>query len=172
MKTDISGWTLRLRALGERQFATLLTEHRDLLSRVATAHDGRIVKPEGDGYWLVFPSVTAAALAAMSMQEELRLAQSTVGDTRLSMRIVTALGDIVHADGGLVGEAVVLTTRVEAIAPPDEIYVAASAWLSMNHAKIRSTFVDSFSLKGFTEPVLVYRLEQTHRLGLSPIRTS
>lgn len=79
------------------------------------------------------------------------------------MRIVIALGDIVHADGGLVGEAVVLTTRVEAITPPDEIYVAASAWLSMNHAEIRSTFVDSLALKGFTEPVLVYRLEQTHR---------
>ena len=102
----------------------LLAEHRDLLCRVGDAHEGRVVKPEGDGFWLVFPSVTAAALAAMSMQEELRLAQPTAGDSRLSMRIVITLGDVLHADGGLVGDAVVLATRIEAITPPDQIYVA------------------------------------------------
>src|SRR5262245_299488 len=75
MKTDISGSTVRFRALSEVDLHALLIEHRAFLSRHAAAHDGRIVKPEGDGFWLVFPSVTAAARAAMGMQEELRLAQ-------------------------------------------------------------------------------------------------
>jgi class 3 adenylate cyclase len=163
LKTDIASSTPRFRALAEADLAALLSEHRALLSRIAAAHDGHIVKPEGDGFWLAFPSVTAAALAAMTMQEELRLSQPNAGDDRLAMRIVIALGDVLHLEGALVGDAVVLATRIEALTPPDEIYVAEAAWLAMNRAEIRASRVDSFAVKGFAEPVTVYRIEQTHR---------
>ena len=59
MKTDIRSSTVRFRSLPAVDLDALLTEHRQLVSRLAVAHDGRIVKPEGDGCWLVFPSVTA-----------------------------------------------------------------------------------------------------------------
>ena len=59
MKTDSRGSTIRFRALPEADLDALLTEHRHFVSRVAAAHDRRIVKPEGDGFWAVFPSVTA-----------------------------------------------------------------------------------------------------------------
>jgi fructose-specific component phosphotransferase system IIB-like protein len=55
--------------------------------------------------------VTAGALAAMAMQEELRLAETGKGDRRLVMRIVITLGDVLHQEGALVGDAVVLATR-------------------------------------------------------------
>ena len=104
MKTDISGSTVKFRGLAEADLHALLIDHREFLSRHALAHDGRIVKPEGDGFWLVFPSVTAASLAAMSMQEELRLAQPNKGDDRLAMRVVITLGDVLHEEGALVGD--------------------------------------------------------------------
>jgi class 3 adenylate cyclase len=163
MKTDIRGSTVRFRALPEVDLDGLLAEHRTFVSRVAAAHDGRIVKPEGDGFWIVFPSVTAGALAAMNMQEELRLAQPTRGDNRLAMRIVLSLGDVLHQEGALVGDTVVLTARIEDITPPDAIYLSAAAWLAVNQAEVRTAFVDTFTLKGFPEPVPVYRIEQTHR---------
>ncbi len=163
MKTDISGSTVRFRALVEADLHAVLIEHREFLSRHAAAHDGRIVKPEGDGFWLVFPSVTAAALAAMVMQEELRFAQPNKGDDRLAMRVVITLGDVLHEEGALVGDSVVLTARIEAITPPDEIYLSAAAWLVVNQAEVRTAFVDRFPLKGFSDPVPVYRVEQTHR---------
>ena len=109
MKTDIKSSTARFRALPEAELDSLLTEHHAFVSRLAAAHDGRIVKPEGDGFWLVFPSVTAGALAAMSMQEELRLAQPNRGEDRLAMRIILTLGDVLHQEGALVGDAVVAT---------------------------------------------------------------
>ena len=163
MKTDIRGSTVRFRALPEVDLDTLLTEHRAFVSRVAAVHDGRIVKPEGDGFWIVFPSVTAGALAAMTMQEELRLARVGKGDDRLAMRIVLTLGDVLHQEGALVGDAVVLAARIEDITPPDEIYLSTTAWLAVNQAEVRTSFVDAFVLKGFPEPVPVYRVEQTHR---------
>jgi adenylate cyclase len=163
MKTDLSGSTVRFRALAEADLHALFVEHRAFLDRHAAAHDGRIVKPEGDGFWLVFPSVTAAALAAMAMQEELRLAQANRGDDRLIMRVVIALGDVLHEDGALVGDTVVLTTRIEALTPADEIYLSAAAWLAVSQGEVRTALVGTFSLKGFTEGVPVYRIEQTHR---------
>ena len=163
MKTDISGSTARFRSLPEADLHRLLLEHREFLTRHAAAHDGGIVKPEGDGFWVTFPSVTAAALAAMAMQEELRLAQANAGDNRLAMRVVLTLGDVLHEEGALVGDAVVLATRIEAITPPDEIYLSAAAWLAVNRAEVRTALVDTFTLKGFDEPVAVYRVEQTHR---------
>jgi class 3 adenylate cyclase len=122
MKTDIRGSTVRFRQLPEVDLDALLTEHRAFVARVAAAHGGRIVKPEGDGFWIVFPSVTAAALAARTMQEELRLARVGKGDERLAMRIVLTLGDVLHQEGALVGDTVVLAARIEDITPPDEIY--------------------------------------------------
>jgi class 3 adenylate cyclase len=163
MKTDVSGSTVRYRALPEADLHALFIEHREFLARHAAAHGGRIVKPEGDGFWLVFPSVTAAGLAAMAMQEELRLAQPNKGDDRLAMRVVIALGDVLHEDGALVGDTVVLAARIEALTPADEIYLSASAWLAVNQAEIRTAPVGAFSLKGFAEAVPIYRVEQTHR---------
>ena len=163
MKTDISGSTVRFRALPEADLTALLTGHRELLARLAAAHDGRIVKPEGDGFWVAFPSVTAAALAAMAMQEEVRLTETGKGDRRLAMRIVITLGDVLHQEGALVGDAVVLAARIEALTPPDEIYLSAAAWLAVNQAEVRTALVDAFTLKGFTGPIPVYRIEQTYR---------
>jgi class 3 adenylate cyclase len=163
MKTDIKGSTVRLRALPEADLDALLTEHRAFVSRIAAAHDGHIVKPEGDGFWVAFPSVTAGALAALRMQEELRLAQPNRGDDRLAMRIVLTLGDVLHQEGALVGDAVVLAARIEEITPPDEIYLSAVAQLAVNQAEVCTAFVDAFTCKGFPAPVPVYRIEQTHR---------
>ncbi len=163
MKTDIRGSTARFRGLPEMDLDALLAEHRAFVSRVVGVHDGRIVKPEGDGFWGVFPSVTAAALAAMRMQEDLRLAQPGKGDERLAMRIVLTLGDVLHQEGALVGDAVVLATRIEDITPPDEIYLSAAASLAANSAEVRTTLVDGFALKGFPEAVPVYRVEPADR---------
>src|SRR5712692_5949911 len=51
MKTDIKSSTVRFRALPDAELDALLTEHRAFVSRLAAVHDGRIVKPEGDGFW-------------------------------------------------------------------------------------------------------------------------
>jgi len=163
MKTDVSSSTARLRQLPESDLAVLFVEHRSLVARVASSHGGQIVKAEGDGFWLAFPSVTSAALAAVAMQNELRQTQPGKGDDRLAMRIVIVLGDVLHQDGALVGEAVVLAARLEQVTPPDEIYLSPSAWLATNHAEVRTSFVESFGLKGFDAPVRVYRVDPTYR---------
>jgi class 3 adenylate cyclase len=163
MKTDIVGSTPRFRSLAEADLSGLLAEHREFVSRLAAAREGRIFKAGGDGFWIAFPSVTAAGLSAMAMQEELRRIQSNKGDDRLAMRIVITLGDVLEEEGDLFGDAVVLADRIEAVTPADEIYLSAAARLAVNQAEVRTTLVDAFALKGFSDPVPVYRIEHTHR---------
>ncbi len=166
MKTDISGSTPRFRSLLAADVQSLLEQHHALLARCAAGQGGVVVKAAGDGYWLTFPSVTAAARAAIEMQESLRFAQPNRGDDRVAMRIVIALGDVALHEGDLVGDTLALVARIEAITPPDEIYLSASAWLAVNHGEIRTGLVDILSLKGFDGAVPVYRVEQTHRTRL------
>ena len=164
MKTDISGSTSRFRQLLAADLQTLLGEHRDFLARQAEEHGGRIIKAAGDGYWLEFAGVTAAAKAAIAMQEALRLTQLNRGDDRLAIRIVITLGDIAVQDGDFIGDAFALATRVEAITPPDEIYLTAAARLALTSAaEVQTALVDTFAFKGFAEPMPVYRIEQRHR---------
>ena len=138
MKTDISGSTSRFRELLTADLQALLGEHRTFLARHAAEHGGRIIKPAGDGYWLEFLSVTGAAKAAIAVQEELRLAQPNRAQDRLSIRIVIALGDIVAQDDDFVGDVFSLATRVEAITPPDEIYLTAGARLALTSAEVQT----------------------------------
>src|ERR1700733_7168584 len=161
MKTDIAGSTPKFRAMLAADQQALLLEHRRFVIGHAADQHGQIIQSAGDGYWLEFPSVTAAAKSAM--QEALRLAQASKGDDRLSIRIVIGLGDIATVDGVLIGDSFPLVVRVEAITPADEIYLTSAAHLALTPAEVQTALVDSFLLQGFPQPITVYRIEQRHR---------
>jgi class 3 adenylate cyclase len=168
VKTDIVGSTLKFHALPAEDHRTLLREHRAFVERCAAEQNGQIFGSAGDGFWLEFPSVTAAARSAIAMQEALRLGQPTRGDDRLAMRVVIGLGDVGDLDGELVGELLALIVRIEAITPADEIYLTPAARLALIPAEIHSSRVDTFSLKGFAEAVEVYRVERPNRSCVVP----
>src|SRR5260370_7542861 len=153
MKPDISGSTSRFRELLAADLQALLGEHRDFLARHAAEHDGNIIKAAGDGHWLEFPSVTSAAKAAIEMQEALRLTQLNRGDDRIAIRIVIALGDIAVQDGDFIGDAFALATRVEAVTPPDEIYLTAPARLLLPSPQLQTAPLQRLALQHFADPI-------------------
>jgi class 3 adenylate cyclase len=163
MKTDIARSTPQFRTLLAADRQSLLEEHRAFLVRHAAHEGGRIFKSDGDGYWLEFTSVTAAARAAVAMMEALRLAQLTKGDDRLSMRVVIGLGDVATLDDDLAGEVLALMARIEAITPEEEIYLTLAARHALTSAEVQTALVDHFQLKGFVELIPVYRVALRHR---------
>lgn len=164
MKTDIRESTKKVRALSASELSAFVKEHKQLILDIASEHEGSMVKGEGDGFWIVFPSVTSASLAAFAMQGELRASQTGKGDeARLAVRIVIALGDLLHQEGDLFGDAVNLAARIEDVTPADEIYLSHAAWLALNKAEVQTAFVNDFVLRSFSEPVKVYRILQEHR---------
>lgn len=164
MKTDICGFTAKVKDLSESELSALLNQHKSFISNIITKNEGSIVKGEGDAFWIIFSSVTAAALAAVEMQQELRAIQSGKGDDeRLAIRVAITLGDVLHQDRDIFGDTVNLTARIESITPGDEIYLSQAAWLALNKAEVQASFVNEFSLKGMNEPEKIYRIDQKHK---------
>jgi class 3 adenylate cyclase len=168
MKTDIAGSTPSFRALLAADLQALQMEHREFVARHAADLGGRILKPTGDGFWLEFPSVTAAAKSAIAMQEALSLPQPRKGDARLSIRVVIGLGDVAVMDGDVIGDVMALIVRIEDFTPANEIYITSAARLVLAPAEVQTALVEAFSLKGFDEPTPVYRVEQRHRTRVIP----
>jgi class 3 adenylate cyclase len=163
-KTDLSDYTVRVQTLVELDLSALLNEHRNFIMETAAKHEGTAIKGEGDSFWLIFPSATSATLAAIEMQKELRTNQIGKPQTeRLVIRIVIALGDVLHQGHDIFGDAVNLAARIEKVTPPDEIYLSQAAWLALNKAEVQTMVVGEVNLKGIAEPVTLYRVSHEHK---------
>lgn len=163
-KTDICGFTTRVESLSETELSSLLDRHKAFISDIVAKNVGSIIKGEGDSFWIVFPSVTVAALAAIEMQQELRFMQAGQSDAeRLAIRVAITLGDVLHQDQDVFGDAVNLAARIEAVTPRDEIYLSHAAWLALNKAEVETSYVNEFALKGIKELTRVYKIEQRYK---------
>lgn len=164
LKTDICDFTKQVKDLTESNLRELLNQHKSLISQIIVKHEGSLIKGEGDSFWIIFPSVTAAALAGIEIQQELRASQSGKSEgERLKIRVAITLGDVLHQERDIFGDSVNLTARIESITPPDEIYLSQAAWLGLNKAEVQTSFVNDFSLKGMSELEKIYRVEQKHQ---------
>jgi class 3 adenylate cyclase len=163
-KTDIVGFTPRLTGLSEAELDALLKQHKEFITGIVGQHQGTIIRREGDAFWIVFPSVTTAVLAAIDMHQRLRVLQAGRGDEhRLAIRVMIAVGDVLHSEQDIFGSTLSLIARMEDVTPPDEIYLSHAAWLTLNRAEVPTAFVNAFTFKGIAEVEAVYRVEQKHR---------
>lgn len=164
MKTDIRGFTTRVGMMSTSDLSKLLSEHKKLILEKIVKYGGQTVKGEGDSFWLIFPSVTSACLAAFDIQQDVLESQAGKSDeSRLAIRIVVTLGDVLHQEKDIFGDAVNLAARIETITPHDEIYISQAAWLAINKAEIKTAYVNDFNFKGFPTPNSVYKVVQDHK---------
>jgi len=164
VKTDLVESTPRVAGLSESELTTLLSQQKRFISEVVARNEGRIIRGEGDSFWISFPSVTAAVLAAIEIHQNLRTMQAGRGEkNRLAIRVAITVGDVLHEADDMHGHAMGLTARIEKITPPDEIYLSHAAWLILSKAEVPTAFVDEFALKGIREPERIYKVEQKHR---------
>jgi class 3 adenylate cyclase len=164
VKTDLVESTPRVAGLSESELTNLLNQHKRFISEIVARNEGRIIRGEGDAFWITFPSVTAAVLNSIDIHQHLRTMQAGRGEkNRLAIRVVISMGDVLHEVDDMHGYAMSLTARIEKITPPDEIYLSHAAWLILNKAEVPTTFVDEFVLKGISQPERIYKVEQKHR---------
>jgi len=164
LKTDIVDSTPRLATQTQAEMSLQRKQHKQFIAETAARHHGSVFQEEGDAYWIEFPSVTNASLAAIEMHQSLRIMQAgRIEKQRLAIRAIITVGDILHQDNDTIGTTLTLTTRIEKITPPDEIYLSHAAWLMLNKAEVQTAFASEFNFKGFNEPEKVYRVVQKHK---------
>src|SRR5262245_35503641 len=122
MATDVVGYS-RLMQADEAGALAALAAIREATQNQIGQHRGRIANTAGDSVLAAFGSAVEAVSCAIGLQQELATDGQTTG---LQVRIGIHLGDVVDKEGDLFGTAVNVAARLESIAQPGSIVVAAA----------------------------------------------
>jgi class 3 adenylate cyclase len=123
MFTDVVGYS-SISEKDENQALRLLEEHRAVLTAIFPRYGGAVVKTIGDAFLVELVSAVEAVNCALEAQKEMKkFNQGRRKDEQVVIRIGVHVGDIVHAAGDILGEAVNMASRVESVAEPGGICV-------------------------------------------------
>ena len=116
--TDMESSTVLMDRLGDVEFLRLLAWHDRVIRDAAGEHRGFVVKSQGDGFMLAFPSAAFALRAALVMRERVG-----AGYNGLPVRIRAGLhaGEAMKHDDDFYGRTVVIAARISALALGGEI---------------------------------------------------
>ncbi len=161
MFTDIEASTERAVRMGDQGWYELLGRHHEHVTAHVSAHRGRIVKHQGDGYMCCFRSARAALLACIGIQRDLARQAEADPVNAIAVRMGLHTGEVLVADDGdLFGKHVVVAARVGAAASGGEVLVSA---IVRQIAEPRGdiAFVDpqSLALKGFADAEMVWTVD-------------
>ena len=155
---DLRGYSAWVEAHGDHAAAGLLRDYRALVRQAVAEFDGAEIKTEGDSFYVVFGSPSAAVRCGLRIVE-LAAASRAAADRPIPVGVGVHAGETVATDEGYVGSAVNVAARVCAAAGPGELLVT-DAVRSMTRTFLDVTFVPRGRkrLKGISEPIGLYRV--------------
>lgn len=159
MFTDIVGYT-SLSERNESLALRLLEEHRKLLRPFFPRHNGREIKTMGDAFLVEFASALEAVRCAFDIQQSLHeLNSSRPTEKKIELRIGIHLGDIIHRENDVYGDAVNVASRIEPVARPGGICVSEQVYDHIrNKIEFPLTSVGKKELKNVGEKIEIFRM--------------
>jgi len=159
MFTDIVGFTSLAQA-NEAETLKKLEEHRIMLRSIYPKHGGMEVKTIGDAFLLEFPSALDAVSCSIEMQQSMHDRNLGVSEqSRLLMRIGVHVGDVVHSQGDILGDAVNVSSRIEPFAPPGGVCISEQVYDHVrNKVDLPLERLEGKTLKNVKLPIEVYRI--------------
>jgi len=168
---DLRDYTRFVESHGDQAAAELLTRYRLLVREVIARSLGAEIQTEGDSFYVVFTSASAAVNGGLAILEAAAAAGSRPGDVAIKVGVGVHAGETAETPEGFVGSAVNLAARICALAGPGELLVSDTV-----HGLTRTFLAVQFvprgrrRLKGIAEPVLVYRVLPP-TAGAQPVRS-
>ena len=150
--TDIEGSTELLKQLGD-EYATLLSEQREILRETFALWNGQEVDTQGDSFFVSFPRATQAVSAAVDVQRTLHDHKWPDGvHVRLRMGVHT--GEPLSWDEGYVGIDVHRAARIAHVGHGGQVLLSETAT-----ALVRDDLPDGVTLLDLGR----HRLKDMHR---------
>jgi class 3 adenylate cyclase len=160
--SDVVGSTAYFARFGDEAGRKLQQRHFDLLQATVPKVGGRVVDTAGDGAFLVFPTVDAAADALIEFQQQLSLDNLThPRDHQLSIRCGIHWGPVLTDGVAVTGDNVNLGARVASTADGGEIRLTRDAFVAFSNLRYRlkCRALPPAPMKGIQRPVELMLLE-------------
>ncbi len=159
MFSDMVGYS----SLAQRDEALaleLLEKQRSVLRACLILHKGKEVKTMGDGFLVEFASALDAVKCAFSIQNALHESNVSIQpEKRIVLRIGIHVGEVIHSDADVYGDAVNVASRMETLAKPGEICITQQVYDHIkNKVQLEVEYVGRRSLKNIETPVDVYSI--------------
>jgi len=167
---DVVGYSSLMERDEAGTIAILRHRRVAILEPTVMRHEGRIVKFMGDGVLVEFASAVNAVAAAIEVQGQMFEANKNLDESNhIVLRIGINLGDIVGEGRDVYGDGVNIAARLEALAPPGDIYVSAKVRDEVE-GRLASTFDDlgEKQLKNIARAVRVFRVGQAAAQAAPP----
>jgi class 3 adenylate cyclase len=155
---DLRNYSAWVERHGDHAAALLLREYRGVVRQAVGEFDGSEIKTEGDSFYVVFGSPSAAVKCGLRILE-LAAANHGAVSGPIAVGIGIHAGETVTTDEGYVGSVVNVAARVCAQAGAGELLVT-DAVRSMTRTYLGLTFSPRGRkrLKGMSEPIALYRV--------------
>ena len=135
MFVDVVGYT-QLSQRNEEQALAMLNQYREALRPTFAQHNGKEIKTIGDGFLVEFASALEAVRCGFGLQQVLHdINSSRAGGERLLARVGIHVGDVVHSQNDILGDAVNVASRIEPLAEPGGICISQPV-----QAQVRNKF--------------------------------
>jgi TolB-like protein/class 3 adenylate cyclase/Flp pilus assembly protein TadD/rhodanese-related sulfurtransferase len=131
---------------------------------------GRILELRGDALLAEFERASDAVTATLAFQSDQAYYLSRLKDElKPGIRVGIAMGEVVLGDGTVTGAGVVLAQRIEQLADPGSLCITAALHEALpNRMPFDLENIGEQMLKGFDDPVRVYRVELSPGASIPP----
>ena len=155
---DLRNYSAWVESHGDHAAAILLRAYRDVVRQAVAEFDGAEIKTEGDSFYVVFGSPSAALNCGLRILE-LAAASKAAAGAAIPVGVGVHAGETVATDEGYVGSVVNVAARVCAQAAAGELLVT-DAVRALTRTFLSVTFLPRGRkrLKGISEPVGLYRV--------------
>jgi class 3 adenylate cyclase len=154
---DLRGYTHLVDTRGAVEASHLLGRYRAIVREVVTHHGGAEIKTEGDSFYVVLPSASAALRCGLDILKSCM--EPADGGEAIQLGIGIHAGESVAHEGGFVGSAINIAARICAIATAGEVLVSGTIReLTRSIVSAEFVFVGRRQLKGLDQPVEVFRV--------------
>ncbi len=163
---DISSYTPLTEVMGDAVAARIVERFSELVREAATRFDGRIVDRVGDAFLLIFPEPRAAVTCALEIERR------TAEEPQFpAVRGAVHWGDVLYQEGGYVGGALNIASRVATHATPHQILVTAAARTEIDAlSRVRFAPLGKRRLKGLAEELDLFEVRSEDGRGGERIR--
>lgn len=146
------GYT-RLMQQDESHAKFLRDRQRNIVDKSIVRHDGKVMQYYGDGTLSMFSSAIKAVEAAQEIQEQLR------ENPQVPLRIGIHIGDVVHDEEGVFGDAVNVAARVQSLSVPGGVMISGKVFEEIkNHPGIKVEAFGEHELKNVFNPISIFAL--------------